>query len=310
MGFGLAFLIEYLDDTIKDAETVQTQLDLPLLGTVPLISRRENRFLDSTESYESRRELHVLTEAFNIISYNIKLGSIDSAVKHVMVTSSAPSEGKTSISANLGITMARKGKKTMVVDSDFPRPNIYKVFGVSNDKGLTNVLLNENTLDQVIQSTSTPGLYLITTGPKPPSTTLLFESQQMKDFIKDLEQRFDFIIFDTPPVLTINDPIILGSYVDKTIFVVSANEVSRQVIKQGIATLRKSHNHLLGVVLNKFRTEGSHYYYYYYYYYHTPEDGGNGFKKFWRSSLALMGIRKRRRRRRRSHRHTIQMGNN
>jgi Mrp family chromosome partitioning ATPase len=111
-------------------------------------------------------------------------------------------------------------------------------------------------------------------------------------------------------VLTINDPIILGSYVDKTIFVVSANEVSRQVIKQGIATLRKSHNHLLGVVLNKFRTEGSHYYYYYYYYYHTPEDGGNGFKKFWRSSLALMGIRKRRRRRRRSHRHTIQMGNN
>jgi capsular exopolysaccharide synthesis family protein len=198
----------------------------------------------------------------------------------------------------------------MVVDSDFPRPNIYKVFGVSNDKGLTNVLLNENTLDQVIQSTSTPGLYLITTGPKPPSTTLLFESQQMKDFIKDLEQRFDFIIFDTPPVLTINDPIILGSYVDKTIFVVSANEVSRQVIKQGIATLRKSHNHLLGVVLNKFRTEGSHYYYYYYYYYHTPEDGGNGFKKFWRSSLALMGIRKRRRRRRRSHRHTIQMGNN
>jgi capsular exopolysaccharide synthesis family protein len=298
LGFGLGFLIEYLDDTIKDGETIQTLLELPLLGTIPMISKKESRFLDTLPAGEHDRERHLLTEAYNIIGYNIKLGSIDSPLKHVMVTSSAPSEGKTSISSNLGINMAMKGKKTVLIDSDFPRPNIYKIFGLSNDKGLTNVLMGENTLDEVIQNSNTPGLNIITTGPKPPSTAILFESQQMKDLIKELELRFDFIIFDTPPVLTINDPVILGSYVDKTILVVAANEASRQMIKQAISTLRKSHNHLLGVVLNKFRTEGSHYYYYYYHYYYTSSEPGNGFKKLWRNSLVALGLKKRRRRHR------------
>ena len=301
VGFGLAFLIEYLDDTIKEPDSVQAQFDIPLLGTVPLITDKANRFLDAVDASANRREAHFLNEAYNVLSYNIKLGSIDNPVRHVMITSSAPGEGKTSISSNLGINMARKGKKVVLVDSDFLRPNIYKIFGVSNDVGLTNVLLGDNTVDEALQATSTEGLYVIPTGPKPPSSALLFESQQMKDFIRDLESRFDFIIFDTPPVLTINDPVILSSYVDKSILVIAANEVSRQVIKQGIATLRKSNNNLLGAVINKFHTEGSHYYYYYYYY-HTPETDGNGFKKFIYNSLALVGIRRKRKRRRRTHR--------
>ena len=116
----------------------------------------------------------------------------------------------------------------------------------------------------------------------------------MKDFIRDLEKIFDFIIFDTPPVLTLNDPVILGSCVDKTIMVVAASEVSRGLAKQGLLTLKKSRNNVLGAVLNKVRTEGSHYYYYYYY--HT-EEPGNGFKKLWYNSLTIMGLKKKRRRR-------------
>ncbi|MBC8276686.1 MAG: polysaccharide biosynthesis tyrosine autokinase [FCB group bacterium] len=294
MGFGLAFLIEYLDDTFKNGEDVQLQLDIPLLGNVPMISKKENRYLDTVGDDANRRQIHLLNEAFNIINYNIKLGSLDSEVKHVMVTSSTPGEGKTSISSNLGINLARKGKKVVIVDSDFPRPNIYKIFGVSNEKGLTNVLLGENSIEEVIQKTATENLYLITTGPKPPSSTILIESHQMREFIKDLEEKFDFIIFDTPPVLTLNDPVILGSYVDKTIMVIGANEVSRGLAKQGLITLSKSRNNVLGAVLNKVRSEGSHYYYYYYY--HT-EDSGNGFKKLWYNSLSIMGIKKKRKRR-------------
>ena len=301
VSFGLAFLVEYLDDTIKDGESIQTQFEVPLIGTIPLVVRKENLFLDMEDTTKSRRELHFLNEAYNIMSYNIKLSSIDNPVKHVIITSSAPGEGKTSISSNLGIAMARKGKRVVVIDSDFLRPNIYKIFGVSNDKGLTNILLGDNTIDEVVQITSTEGLNVITTGPSPPSSALLFESQQMKNFIKELERKFDFIIFDTPPILTVNDPVILGSYVDKTILVVAANEVSRQVIKQGIATLNKNNDNLLGIVINKFHTEGSHYYYYYYYY-HPADGGGNGFKKFLLNSLALVGIRKKRERRRRIHR--------
>ena len=300
LGFGLAFLIEYLDDTIKDTETIQSQFKLPLLATVPLMSRKDNIILSEDEDVDHRRSVHFLNEAFNILSYNIKLGSIDSPVKHVMITSSGPNEGKTAISSNLGINLARKGKKVVIVDTDFPRPNIYKIFGISNEKGITNVLMGENTIDEVTVPAKTKGLHLIPSGPKPPSTSLLFESQQMKDFIKELEQKFDFIIFDTPPILTINDPIILGSYVDKTVLVIAANEISRQIVKEGVDKLRKSNDRLLGAVLNKFHTEGS-YYYYYYYSYHAPS--GNGFKRLIANSLAILGLKHKRHRRR--HRKTV-----
>ena len=295
VGFGLAFLIEYLDDTIKDGDTIQNLFDVPMLGTVPLMSNRENRYLNAEEVESSRRQLHLLNEAFNIISYNIKLGSIDEPLKHVMITSSTPSEGKTSVSSNLGINIARKGKKVLIVDSDFPRPNINKVFELPNDKGLTNIILGENTIEEVLQDTNVETLKIITTGPKPPSSTLLFESKNMKDFVSEAESKFDFIIFDTPPVLTLNDPVILGSLTDRTILVVGANEVPRQMIKQGLQTLRKGRNKVLGVVLNKVKTEGSHYYYYYYYYH--SDDSGNGFKKMWYNSLALFGMKKKRRHR-------------
>ncbi|MBC8203935.1 polysaccharide biosynthesis tyrosine autokinase [bacterium] len=298
VGFGLAFLIEYLDDTIKDGETLQAQFNLPLLGTIPLIGKKDEKIIDAMlDSGGRHRSQHFLNESFNIFSYNIKLSSIDSPTRHVMITSSSPGEGKTSISCNLAINMARKGKKVVLIDSDFPRPNIYKIFNLSNDKGLTDLLMGETTIEEVTQSCGVENMHVITTGPKPPSTSILFESQQMKDFIKELEQRYDFIIFDTPPILSINDPVILGSYVDKTILVVAANEVSRSVVKMAISTMKKSHINLVGAVLNKFRAEGSHYYYYYYY--HTSDEG-NGFKKIWRDGLSIIGINKRRRHRRRT----------
>ena len=294
LGFGLAFLVEYLDDTIKDAETIQTLMKTAVLATVPYMSKKDSTILDREKDGSNRRTMHFLNEAFNVMSYNIKLGSLDEPVRHVMVTSSAPSEGKTAVSSNLGINLARKGKKVVIIDTDFPRPSIYKVFKIPNDKGLTNVLLGENTIEEVMIPSGTENLYLIPTGPRPPSVSLLFESRQMKELIKDLETMFDFIIFDTPPVLTINDPVILGSLVDRTILVVAANEISRQIIKEGLNTIQKSRGNLLGIVLNKFRHEGSHYYYYYYSY-HEPEEG-NGFRKLISSSLAMVGLKGKHRR--------------
>jgi capsular exopolysaccharide synthesis family protein len=195
--------------------------------------------------------------------------------------------------------MARKGSKVVIVDTDFPRPSIYKVFKISNSQGLTNVLMGEKTIQEVTVPSGTDGLDLIPTGPKPPSTSLLFESQLMRDFIKELETMYDFIIFDTPPILTINDPVILGAYVDKTILVVSAGEISRQVVKEGVATLNKSHHRLLGVVLNKFKSEGSHYYSYYYYYSYYTSEEKNAFKRLLNDSLAIVGLKRKRKRRKR-----------
>jgi len=297
LGFGIAFLIEYLDDTIKDGESIQNQFQVPLLATVPMMTKKDNVILELDEDGNNHRSMHFLNEAFNVLSYNIKLSSIDAPLKHIMITSSAPSEGKTAVSSNLGINIAKKGRRVVVVDTDFSRPNIYKVFNISNEKGLTNVLMGENSIDEVLQPAPLDGLFLIPTGPKPPSTSLLFESQQMRDFIKELEQKFDFIIFDTPPILTINDPVILSAYVDRTVLVVAANEISRQIIKEGINTLNKSHSRLMGVVLNKFRSEGSHYYYYYYNYYHRSEET-NTLKRILNDSMAMVGIKRKKRRRR------------
>jgi len=308
LGFGIAFLIEYLDDTIKDADTVQAQFKTPVLATIPLMSKKDGAIIDASKTGNNHRSMHFLNEAFNVMSYNIKLGSVDTPVKHVMVTSSAPSEGKTAICSNLGINMARKGTKVVIVDTDFPRPSIYKVFKISNTQGLTNILMGEKTIQEVIVPSGTDGLDIIPTGPKPPSTSLLFESKVMRDFIKELETMYDFIIFDTPPILTINDPVILGAYVDKTILVVSAGEISRQVVKEGVNTLNKSHHRLLGVVLNKFKSEGSHYYSYYYYYSYHTSDEKNAFKRLLNDSLAIVGLK--RKRRRRKHRTKVETEEN
>ncbi len=302
IGFGLAFLIEYLDDTIKDGDMLQTEFNLPLLGTVPMVPKKDDRILLPVEDDNHSRIKHILNESFNVFSYNIKLGSLDSRTRHVMITSSAPEEGKTSVCANLGINMALKGSKVVIVDSDFPRSAINRVFGVSNELGLTNVILGENKIDEVVQETGIEGLNLITTGPKPPSSILLYESSQFRHFLQDLEERYDFIIFDTPPVLSLNDPVVLSSYLDRTILVVASQEVSRQAIRHGVNTLRKGKSHLMGAVLNKFHTDDRKHYYYYYYSYYSP-DGGNGFRKF----LHNMGFRKKKRRHRSSRKDSLKV---
>lgn len=302
IGFGLAFLIEYLDDSVKNGEVLQTELNLPLLGTIPLMPKRDNKILIPTDGTNNSHSQQLLNESFNILSYNIKLSDLDESTRRIMITSSAPGEGKTSICANLGIKLALKGHSVVIVDCDFPRANVFRVFDVPNEPGLTNALLGENSIDEIVQESGIKGLSLITTGPKPPSPTLLYESSQFENLLRELEDRFQYIVFDTPPVLSMNDPVILGSYTDKTIIVVASHEISRQAVLHAVSTLRKSKVQLMGAVLNKFHTNDRQHYYYYYYSYHSP-DGGNGFRKF----LHNMGLIKHKKQRNSSKKHASEV---
>jgi len=301
-GLGLAILIEYLDDSVKDADSIQVHLGLPLLGAIPLMDRKSVPLIASTESKPQKKLHYYLREAYNVLAHNIKLGSLDEKVHSLMVTSSIPGEGKTYIAANLAINLAQSGKNVLLVDTDYPRPDVYKIFNLDNEIGLTEVILGEASIEEVLKPSGIDGLWVITTGPKPPNSTQLFESNQFKEFIKEAEKLFDFIIFDTAPIFSLNDPVILGAHTDRTIMVAGAGEISRQMLKQAIAALERGNNRLLGVALNKMQMEGSQYYYYYHAYHQLPE---SGLKRLASKPLALIGLKKKRSSRRRIRSHLI-----
>lgn len=287
-GLGLAILIEYLDDSIKDADSIQVQLGLPLLASIPLMRRKDIPLIASEQGVTERKSIYFLREAYNILAHNIKLGSLDEDVKSILVTSSIPEEGKSYVAANLAINLAQQGKNVLLVDTDYPRPAAYKIFGMENEIGLTEVILGEASLEEALKPSGIDRLWVITTGPKPPSTTQLFESNQMKELIRESEKLFDIVILDSAPIFSLNDPVILGALTDRTIMIASAGEISKQMLKQGVETLQRGNSNLLGVVLNKVHMEGTHYYYYYHAY---NQIGGSGIKKITKRPLALLGIK-------------------
>lgn len=288
-GLGLAILIEYLDDSVKDADSIQVQLGLPLLGSIPLMSRKEVPLIAGDETSPARKSVYFLREAYNILAHNIKLGSLDEKVKSIMVTSSIPEEGKSYVVANLAINLAQQGKNVLLVDTDYARPDLYRIFGMENEIGLTEVILGEASIEEVLKPAGVDRLWVITTGPKPPSTTQLLESNQMKEFIREAEKLFDIVLFDTPPMFSLNDPVILGALTDRTVIVASAGTISKQMLKQAVETLERGNSRLLGVVLNKVQMEGTHYYYYYHAYNQIEE---SNFKKMASKPLGLLGLKK------------------
>jgi tyrosine-protein kinase Etk/Wzc len=288
VGLGLAILIEYLDDSIRDADSIQVQLGLPLLASIPLMRRKDIHLIASDQNVPEKKTIHFLREAYNILSHNIKLGSLDDDVKSIMITSSIPEEGKSYVAANLATNLAQQGKNVLLVDTDYPRPAAYKIFGMENEIGLTEVILGEASLEEALKPSGVDRLWVITTGPKPPSTTQLFESNQMKELIKEAKKLFDIVIFDSAPIYSLNDPVILGALTDRTIMVASSGEISKQMLKQAVETLQRGNSRLLGVVLNKVPMEGTQYYYYYHSY---NQIGGGGMKRIAKKPLALLGIK-------------------
>jgi len=242
-----------------------------------LMSRKEVPLIAGDETSPARKSVYFLREAYNILAHNVKLGSLDEKVKSIMVTSSIPEEGKSYVVANLAINLAQQGKNVLLVDTDYARP------------GLTEVILGEASIEEVLKPAGVDRLWVITTGPKPPSTTQLLESNQMKEFIREAEKLFDIVLFDTPPMFSLNDPVILGALTDRTVIVASAGTISKQMLKQAVETLERGNSRLLGVVLNKVQMEGTHYYYYYHAYNQIEE---SNFKKMASKPLGLLGLKK------------------
>lgn len=203
-----------------------------------------------------------ISEQYKTIRTNIQFSS-DLGIRSIVVTSSGPEEGKSTTAANLAVTFAQQGKKTLLIDGDMRKPTVHYTFHGENQRGLTSVLTKRFELSQCIQETEIESLSILTTGPIPPNPAELLSSELMKDILAEAMEKYDMILIDSPPILAVTDGQILANICDGTIFVVQSGQTPIDAAKKAKELLLAANAKLLGVVLNQKKVQESHYYYYY-----------------------------------------------
>lgn len=264
-GCSLAFFLEYLDNSIKNSEDVERFLGLPFLAPIPATDKKG---MDSLYLITQSMPKSVVSEAFRSLRTSILFSSSsDRELKSIMITSAGPSEGKTTTGVNLSIAMSLGEKKVLIVDCDLRKPSLHKVFSRPNDAGISNLVVDHNrAIEEVIQETGINNLHLITSGPIPPNPSELLGSHRMSEIMKQLEDSYDWIIYDSPPVMSVTDATIVGRLVEGVVLVVDATSTSRESAVASKRALSEVGANIIGVALNKadIREEGYYSYYYEY----------------------------------------------
>ena len=259
LAFGLAFGIEYLDDTIKTPEDVTKRLKLPLLGLVPAL--RGDRVPMLTETVP-----HDFGEAFRSLRTSLVFTSGGESTRVVAVTSTQPLEGKTTTACNLALALALGGSRVLLIDADMRRPGLHKTMGLRNGVGLSHLLVGQSRVREVIQRTADPNLFVITAGRTPPNPSELLASERMNHFIANLAHGpFDWVLLDTPPVLAVTDAVIIAQKVAGVVFVVGSEMTRRMHAERALETLQNGRARGIGVVLNRVDFDRNKYYYSRYY---------------------------------------------
>jgi capsular exopolysaccharide synthesis family protein len=263
LGVSTAFLLEYLDDTIKTQEEVSSVLDLPTLGNVtriPGIKELKDGLIALTEPRSP------LVEGYRALRTNVQFSLVGNPSASILVTSAGPKEGKSTTLANLGTVMAQAGKTIILADTDLRRPTLHEFFEVPREPGLTDLLLEEEPeVGNYLRETKIEGLRLLTSGALPPNPSELLSSPQAARVLDDLKARADVVLFDSPPVLAVTDATILSTKVRGVLLVLDAGTTRSDAAQQCREALKQVGTSILGVVLNRQKKgRGSHYYYYYY----------------------------------------------
>ena len=270
-GIGLAFFFEYLDNTIKIPDEVKQYLRIPYLGPTPLVEGKDRKSEDRLADLVClNAPKSTASESYRGIRTNILFSSAGSAPQVILVSSPGPREGKTMTATNLAITMAQSGSKVALVDCDLRRPKIHRMFGLTKDRGLTNLLVgNAKFGETVVHSKDLSNLDIVFSGPVPPNPSEMLGSDRMKEFISELRKHYDRVIIDSPPITAVTDAAILGKIVDGVVMVIRAGQTVREVAKNSVNQMHAVGANVLGAVLNAVDIGKDKYYYYYYYqYYH------------------------------------------
>ena len=256
-GLGIAFVMEYQDDAIRTAEDVKELIPIDLMGTVPMF-KRTKRLISVKDSNDP------LFESYRRIRNYPSMD--DRSIKSLLITSPGPGEGKSTTVVNLGISLAREGKKVMVVDMDLRRASLHAYLSVPNRVGMTDILRQEVALDDAIQATSVEGLSIISSGSSCPDPGVLIESGELGSLISELRTRFDIVIVDSAPVLVKSDALVMAKHVDGSIIVLESKKTTRRAAHVLVDILVKAGIEPLGFILNRFSIQkGKHFYHQYYY---------------------------------------------
>ncbi|MDD4019470.1 MAG: CpsD/CapB family tyrosine-protein kinase [Kiritimatiellae bacterium] len=213
-----------------------------------------------------------VTEAIKIIRTNIEFSSIDKPIRTLAVTSTLQGEGKTALIGNLAITYAQAGRKVLLIDADLRRPTTHRLFGLSNRRGLTNVLVSGRDYKEFMQQTLTENLFLLASGPIPPNPAEILMSATFTSIIEQAKSEFDMVFLDTPPINVVTDAAIISTKVDGIVYVVRAGGVDRKQLQHATSLLTQVKANVLGYVLNGIKEDADNYYYYYYYGHYSAQN--------------------------------------
>jgi polysaccharide biosynthesis transport protein len=266
LALGIAFTMEYLDDTVKSSEDVEAATGLATLGTVLKMKGEKGR----SEIYRLATLLYPrgpAAEAYRTLRTNLEFASVDEPVRSLLVTSSIPSEGKTTTSSNLAVAFAQAGRTVILLDADLRKPDVHKLFNLPNVSGLTSLLRTDDVaIDDVVQETEQEHLRVVATGPLPPNPAELLGSHRMQTILERLVAAADLVIVDSPPLQAVTDAAILASITDGTLLVIDAGRTRRAAAGHGREALAKSGARVLGAALNRLSQRARSDFVYYDYY--------------------------------------------
>ncbi|KPB05747.1 CpsD/CapB family tyrosine-protein kinase [Bacillus sp. CHD6a] len=230
---------------------------------------KKNKLINKAKATTSRHLISdklpksPISEQYRTIRTNIQFSSVDQQLRSIMVTSSGPSEGKSTTASNLAVVNAQQGKKVLFVDADLRKPTAHYTFQQENFRGLTTILTRQTSLSETIQPTRIANLDILTSGPIPPNPAELLSSKAMEDLLAAVYHSYDLVIFDTPPVLAVTDAQILANQCDGTVLVIASGATDKDSAIKAKELLNSAKAKLLGVVLNMKKLKESSYYYYY-----------------------------------------------
>jgi capsular exopolysaccharide synthesis family protein len=249
LGVGLVLGHEYLQNTIKDPDEVERYLHMNLIASVP-------KYDEDT--------VHLVTEAYQNIRTGLIFGRKEQGAQVVLISGTAPQEGKTTTLVNLAKLLASSGEKTVVLDCDLRRAQLHERLGLRREPGLTNYFVEQEDLDRLVRQTRVPNLYALTAGTLPPNPPAILTRKNFPDLLDHLRRHFEWILVDSPPLASVTDALLLARHADMTIFVIQHNKVDKKLVKRNVSALRRVSDNILGAVLNAVDVKAKPYYYYYY----------------------------------------------
>jgi polysaccharide biosynthesis transport protein len=258
----LVFLLEALNDTIRDPAVFLKKFNLPILGVIAHHQQKDG------EPIAKSAPRSPVSEAFRSLRTSVQYASVDKPLRSILVTSPTPSDGKSTIASNLSIVFAQGGSKVFVVDADLRRPRIHHLMGVQNQTGLSELFVQPSVhLNGSVQKSQIENVSIVSSGVLPPNPAELLASKKMREILSVLQGESDLVVIDTPPVLSVTDAVVLAPAVDGVLLVVKPGTTKQTAFRQAIQALNQVGAPLLGVVINEVGGRGAYYSYYYRKYY-------------------------------------------